>query len=91
VDRRTAAMLKEAQRLANAKDPSIGKFHLCQGCWSHASASAGTHGGPGAFDMYTASYSAEQKEIIGLSLRTVGFASWSRARIPGKWEEHWHG
>lgn len=91
VDRRTAAMLGEAQRLANAEDPSIGKFDLTQGSWSHAGASAGTHDGPGAFDMYTASYSAEQKAVIGLALRTVGFASWRRERIPGKWEEHWHG
>lgn len=91
VDRRTAAMLTEAQKLANAKDPSIGDFDLTQGSWSHAGASAGTHDGPGAFDMYTASYSSEQKAVIGMSLRTVGFASWRRERIPGKWEEHWHG
>lgn len=91
VDRRTAAMLAEAQRLANEKDPSIGRFDLTQGSWSHVSASAGTHSGPGAFDMHTEGFDQEQKDIIGLALRTVGFASWRRDRIPGTWEEHWHG
>ena len=91
VDRRTASMLREAQRIANEQDPKIGRFDLTQGSWSHAAASAGTHDGPGAFDMYTAGYTGEQKEIIGLALRTVGFASWRRTRRPGVWEEHWHG
>ncbi len=91
VDRRTAAMLKEAQRLANEDDPSIGKFRLTQGSWSHAAASKGTHDGPGAFDMYTSGYSGHQKDVIGMALREVGFASWKRTRIPGTWEEHWHG
>jgi Bacterial TSP3 repeat len=26
-----------------------------------------------------------------MALRKVGFASWRRREIPGKWEEHWHG
>jgi hypothetical protein len=91
VDERTAAMLRESERLANLEDPSIGHYHLTQGCWSHAGASAGTHSGPGAFDQYTADYTDKQKEIIGLAHRKVGFASWQRSRIPGKWEEHWHG
>jgi hypothetical protein len=91
VDERTAAMLKESERLANLEDPTIGRYHLTQGCWSHAHASAGTHSGPGAFDQYTAQYTDKQKEIIGLAHRKVGFASWRRTRIPCKWEEHWHG
>lgn len=91
VDRRTAAMLAEAERIANLTDPDIGRFHLCQGCWSHAAASAGTHAGPGAFDMYTKGYTKEQKEIVGLALRSVGFASWRRYANQGNWQEHWHG
>jgi hypothetical protein len=92
VDRRTAAMLTEAERLANVEDPSIGRFNLTQGSFSHSvGASAGTHDGPGAFDMYTRSYSAAQKETIGLALRQVGFASWLRRKSQGPWDEHWHG
>src|SRR5918998_580109 len=92
VDRRTSEMLAEAERLAQAQDPSIDDFHLTQGCWhTGVAASAGTHSGPGAFDMYTAKYTPEQKEIIGMALRKVGFASWRRRAIPGKWNEHWHG
>src|ERR671916_707460 len=92
VDRRTSEMLAEAERLAQAQDPSIDDFHLTQGCWhTGVAASAGTHSGPGAFDMYTAKYTPEQKEIIGMALREVGFASWRRRAIPGKWREHGHG
>src|SRR5687767_2324612 len=92
VDRRTSEMLAEAERLAQAEDPSIDDFHLTQGCWhTGVAASAGTHSGPGAFDMYTGAYTSEQKEIIGMALREVGFASWQRRAIPGKWREHWHG
>lgn len=92
VDRRTAAMLTEAQRVANLKDPSIGDFKLSQGCFCHGvAASAGTHDGPGAFDMMTSGYSGEQKDIIGMALREVGFASWRRLPSQGPWGEHWHG
>lgn len=92
VDRRTASMLTEAQRIANLKDPTIGKFHLAQGCFCHSvAASAGTHDGPGAFDMMASGYSASQKKVIGLALREVGFASWQRLPSQGPWEEHWHG
>jgi hypothetical protein len=92
VDRRTAAMLTEAERLANVEDPSIGEFTLTQGSFSHSvGASAGTHKGPGAFDMYTRDYSGDQKKIIGMALRKVGFASWLRRESQGPWDEHWHG
>ncbi|MGB7980730.1 MAG: hypothetical protein WCF36_08040 [Candidatus Nanopelagicales bacterium] len=92
VDRRTASMLTEAQRLANIEDPSIGKFDLTQGSFSHSvGASGGTHDGPGAFDMYTKGYSASQKDVIGMALRDVGFASWRRLESQGPWGEHWHG
>lgn len=92
VDRRTSEMLAEAERLANLEDPSIGRFKLTQGSFSHGvSASAGTHDGPGAFDMYTSGYSGKQKEVIGLALRKVGFASWLRTEDQGNWGEHWHG
>lgn len=90
VDRRSAAMLAESERLANLEDPTIGRYRLTQGSWSGADTSAGTHEGAGAFDQYTAGYTEEQKQIIGMAHRTVGFASWRRERIPGKWEEHWH-
>ena len=92
VDRRTSEMLAEAERLAQVEDPTIKDFRLTQGSFHHGvAASAGTHDGPGAFDMYTSAYTPEQKEIIGMALRTVGFASWRRRAIPGKWSEHWHG
>jgi hypothetical protein len=92
VDGRTARMLEEAQRLANEEDPSIGGFTLSQGSFSHGvKASAGTHGGPGAFDMGTAGYTEDQQRIIGLALRRVGFASWERHPDEGNWPGHWHG
>ena len=92
VDRRTSEMLGEAERLAQAEDPSIDDFHLTQGCFhTGVAASAGTHSGPGAFDMYSAGYTPEQKEIIGMALRKVGFASWRRRESQGPWNEHWHG
>lgn len=92
VDRRTSEMLAEAERLAQAEDPSIDDFHLTQGCFhTGVAASAGTHSGPGAFDMYTGPYTADQKEIIGEALRKVGFASWRRRENQGPWKEHWHG
>ena len=92
VDRRTSEMLAEAERLAQAEDPSIDDFRLTQGSFSnHVGASAGTHGGPGSFDMYTGPYTSEQKEIIGMALRKVGFASWRRRENQGPWKEHWHG
>ena len=85
-------MLDEAERLAQAEDPSIDDFHLTQGCFhTGVAASAGTHSGPGAFDMYSAGYTSEQKEIIGMALRKVGFASWRRRESQGPWKEHWHG
>ncbi|GAA3606399.1 thrombospondin type 3 repeat-containing protein [Microlunatus ginsengisoli] len=92
VDRRTSNMLREAQRIANEKDPSIGKLHLSQGCFCHGvAASAGTHSGAGAFDLSVRGYSEHQKEIIALSLRKVGFASWRRMPNQGPWPEHIHG
>jgi hypothetical protein len=92
VDGRTAEMLEEAERLANEEDPSIGAFTLSQGSFSHGvQASAGTHGGPGAFDMGTAGYTEEQQQIIGLAFRRVGFASWERHPDEGNWPGHWHG
>ena len=93
VDRRTSEMLAEAERLAQAEDPSIKDFRLTQGCFCNAVSAPppAPTPDPGAFDMYTAAYTAEQKEIIGMALREVGFASWRRRAIPGKWSEHWHG
>src|SRR6478609_2702575 len=92
VDRRTRDMLREAQRIANEQDPSIGKFHLSQGSFSHSvGASAGTHDGPGAFDLSIRGYSEHQKQVIALSLRRVGFASWRRFPSQGPWPEHIHG
>jgi Bacterial TSP3 repeat len=92
VDRRTSNMLREAQRIANEQDAGIGKFHLSQGCFCHGvAASAGTHSGAGAFDLSVRNYSEHQKEIIALSLRKVGFASWRRMPNQGPWPEHIHG
>ena len=92
VDRRTSNMLREAQRVANEQDPSIGKFTLSQGCFCHGvSASAGTHSGAGAFDLSIRSYSSSQKDTIELALRKVGFAAWHRFPNQGPWPEHIHG
>jgi hypothetical protein len=92
VDRRTRAMLREAQRISNERDPSIGKFQLSQGSFSHSvGASAGTHDGPGAFDLSVRTYTEHQKQVIALSLRKVGFASWRRFPSQGNWPEHIHG
>ncbi len=92
VDRRTSNMLREAQRIANEQDPSIGKFKLSQGCFCHGvAASAGTHNGAGAFDLSVRGYSEHEKEVIALSLRKVGFASWRRMPSQGPWPEHIHG
>jgi hypothetical protein len=92
VDRRTRDMLREAQRIANAEDPSIGDLRLSQGSFSHSvGASAGTHGGPGAFDLSIRGYSEHQKDVICLALRKVGFASWRRYPSQGPWPEHVHG
>ena len=92
VDRRTSNMLREAQRIANEQDPTIGKLHLSQGCFCHGvAASAGTHSGAGAFDLSVRGYSEHQKEVIALSLRKVGFASWRRMPNQGPWPEHIHG
>ncbi len=92
VDRRTSNMLREAQRIANEQDPTIGKLHLSQGCFCHGvAASAGTHSGAGAFDLSVRGYSEHQKEVIALSLRKVGFASWRRMPSQGPWPEHIHG
>lgn len=92
VDRRTSNMLREAQRIANEQDPSIGKLHLSQGCFCHGvAASAGTHSGAGAFDLSVRGYSEHQKDVIALSLRKVGFASWRRMPNQGPWPEHIHG
>ena len=92
VDRRTSNMLREAQRIANEQDPSIGKFTLSQGCFCHGvAASAGTHSGAGAFDLSIRSYSSSQKDTIELALRKVGFAAWHRFPNQGPWPEHIHG
>jgi hypothetical protein len=92
VDRRTSNMLREAQRIANEQDPSIGRLRLSQGCFCHGvAASAGTHSGAGAFDLSVRGYSEHQKEVIALALRKVGFASWRRMPNQGPWPEHIHG
>ena len=92
VDRRTSEMLAEAERLAQAEDPSIEDFRLTQGSLLHPCRRVGRHPQrPGSFDMYTGAYTSEQKEIIGMALRKVGFASWRRRASQGPWKEHWHG
>ena len=92
VDSRTAEMLREAERLAQEKDPDVRDFRLNQGSFSDdVAASGGTHDGSGAFDLSTSDYDADQIRIIGLALRRVGFASWLRTRDQGNWDPHFHG
>ena len=93
VDRRTSEMLAEAERLAQAEDPSIEDFRLTQGSLltpMSAPRPAPT-AGPGPSTCTPPAYTSEQKEIIGMALRTVGFASWRRRAIPASGSEHWHG
>lgn len=79
VNRRTAAMLKNASRIAKTS------FSMFQGSYSNSvGASAGTHSGGGAVDLGPA------KDAIVGAMRASGFAAWRRTQAEG-FSPHIHG
>ena len=48
------------------------RFHIAQGSWSGAAASAGTHTGPGAIDIGAAGLSKAQRVAAVHALKTPG-------------------
>lgn len=82
----TAARLREVEQLLKRR------LRIAQGSWSGASASAGTHAGPGAVDVATKyqDLTRAQKLEIVATMRRVGFAAWLREEAPGVWGEHIH-
>jgi len=81
LNRRTAAMMEAAQRKIGRPFGSIpqGSYH------SSTSASAGTHDGGGAVDIYDPAPAQVQT-----AMRAVGFAAWVRPTLPGVWSTHVH-
>jgi hypothetical protein len=66
------------------------RFHIAQGSWSGAAASAGTHTGPGAIDIGAAGLSKAQRVAAVHALKNAGFAAWYRRSVPGLWGPHIH-
>lgn len=85
-NRRTAVMLREAERIAGANMP------VTQGSYNRGgvAASAGTHDGGGCIDLSVGGLNLKQINRRVKALRTVGFAAWYRSRIPGVWGPHIH-
>lgn len=84
-NRRTAQMLKAAERLAGANMP------VTQGSYSSSvGASAGTHNGGGALDISVGGLTRKQINRRIRALRTVGFAAWYRSALAGVWGAHIH-
>lgn len=87
-DKRTAAMLAEAERLFGRP------LYYAQGSYRHGmtAASGSTHDGGGAVDVRTVPLGADRKAKMRLVkiLRRVGFAAWFREATPGVWGEHIH-
>jgi peptidoglycan hydrolase-like protein with peptidoglycan-binding domain len=85
VNTRTRAMLREAQdRLDRSIALTQGSYHKGVG------ASAGTHDGGGVVDVSVSGMSSSTRTRVVRELRTVGFAAWYRAPIPGVWGAHIH-
>jgi hypothetical protein len=64
-------------------------FHIIQGSYnSGVSASAGTHDGGGAVDVWGKGGSHVAAEVA--ALRKVGFAAWGRTPAQGDWGYHEH-
>jgi hypothetical protein len=81
LNKRTAAAVIQAQRLYGRAFDAIpqGSYH------SGTSASAGTHDGGGAIDVYDSHLDAVQHVM-----RVVGFAAWHRPYLAGEWNAHCH-
>lgn len=86
VNARTRAMLDEAQRLLGRD------LQLDQGSYNVGGdpTSAGTHDGGGVVDINVDGMSAATKTTVVRTLRTVGFAAWSRTPSQGDWPYHIH-
>lgn len=85
-DPRTAAMIAETERL-------FGRSALIvQGAYNAGvvGASAGTHDGGGAVDWDDFGHGPADRERFVAAARTVGFAAWWRAPLPGVWGSHYH-
>jgi hypothetical protein len=85
VNERTAAMLREVQRIT--RHPVL----VAQGSPSASvSASGTTHAGQGAVDMRTVPLSRKGKLDQLVASRRVGYAAWIRPYVKDLWGEHEH-
>jgi hypothetical protein len=84
LNRRTAAMMEKAQKRFGRPFDSIpqGSYH------AGTPASAGTHDGGGAVDIFDAGDLDRVQHVM----RAVGFAAWHRTFVPGPngWHRHVH-
>lgn len=81
-DRRTAVMARIAERRLGVE------LQCFQGSYNTSvSASAGTHAGGGALDVWSSSITPQD---VVHTLRKIGFAAWYRKPIPGVWGAHIH-
>ena len=83
VNRRTAAMLREAERRLGTD------LRIFQGSYNAGvvAASGGTHDGGGAVDVWPANGRVDDTVRV---LRKVGFAAWHRTPTQGPWGHHIH-
>lgn len=86
LDRRTAMLLEAAEKRSGVK------VRLIQGSFNHGvSASAGTHDGSGAFDVWPLSGRQEDAQKFLRAVRIEGAAAWIRDPSQGPWSYHIHG
>lgn len=64
---------------AAAKAAGVPTPKVVQGSWSHATASAGTHAGAGAFDLSVAGLTMPQRLALVRELRRLNVAAWLRS------------
>lgn len=85
LDRRTIAMIEEAERIAGFR------FDLVQGGWNSGgvAASAGTHDGAAA-DFGFRGVPEDRRDAMVAALRRVGFAAWYRRTSQGFSIDHCH-
>ncbi|AKU15159.1 peptidoglycan-binding domain-containing protein [Luteipulveratus mongoliensis] len=86
VNTRTKAMLVKTEQLLGRK------LVLEQGSYNPGGdpTSAGTHDGGGVVDISVKGLDAKGKNTLVRTLRTVGFAAWSRTPSQGDWPFHVH-
>lgn len=81
LNKRTVQMVEAAEERFGRQFDAIP-----QGSYSTSvGASAGTHSGAGAIDIYDHDLDGVQH-----AMRSVGFASWHRTTLPGVWSAHVH-